>query len=160
MDIADFHSSDILYWHRFGMVVLFFFVLEEFTWWGHRLLLFIFSLCFFGRFRVRCRAEGPHLTQPIPIFRLFFLVGFFVLVVLEGLGVGALHRCHLSNWRFNPETVHFLSSKRPFLPTMFVSKCYKTKHFGQDSLFHKKPKLGRKNHYFHSAKMGERAKSL
>ena len=46
--------------------------------------------------------------------------------------VGALNRCHLSNWRFNPETVHFLSSKRPFLPTMFVSKCYKTKLFGQD----------------------------
>ena len=28
--------------------------------------------------------------------------------------VGALNRCHLSNWRFNPETVHFLSSKRFF----------------------------------------------
>ena len=28
--------------------------------------------------------------------------------------VGALNRCHLSNWRFNPETVQFLSSKRPF----------------------------------------------
>ena len=27
---------------------------------------------------------------------------------------------------------------------MFVSKCYKTKHFGKDSLLHKKPKLGRK----------------
>ena len=78
----------------------------------------------------------------------------------RGIQVGALNRCHLSNWRFNPETVHFLSSKRPFLPTMFVSKCYKTKHFGQDSLFHKKPKLGRKNHYFYSVKMGERAKSL
>ena len=74
--------------------------------------------------------------------------------------VGARNRCHLSNWRFNPETVHFLSSKRPFLPTIFVSKCYKTKHFGQDSLFHKKPKLGRKNHYFYSVEMGERAKSL
>ena len=66
----------------------------------------------------------------------------------------ALNRRHLSNWRFNPETVHVLSSKRPFLPTMFVPKCYKTEHFGQDSLFHKKPKLGRKNHYFYSAKMG------
>ena len=43
---------------------------------------------------------------------------------------------------------------------MFVSKCYKTKHFGQDSLFYKKPKLGRKNHYYYSVKMGERAKSL
>ena len=69
--------------------------------------------------------------------------------------VGALNRCNLSNWRFNPETVHFLSSKRPFLPTMFVSKCYKTKHFGQDSLFHKKPKQGRKNHYFYSVIMGK-----
>ena len=59
--------------------------------------------------------------------------------------MGALNRCHLSNWRFNPETVHFLSSTRPFLPTMLVSKCYKTKHFGQDSLFFTKiPKLGRK----------------
>ena len=75
-------------------------------------------------------------------------------------GVGARNRCHLSNWRFNPETVHFLSSERPFLPTMFVSKCYKTKHFGQDSLFHKKPKLRRRNHHSYSVKMGERAKSL
>ena len=40
-----------------------------------------------------------------------------------GGGGGALNRCHLSNWRLNPETVHFLSSKGPFLPTMFVSKC-------------------------------------
>ena len=71
-----------------------------------------------------------------------------------GGGVDALNRCHLSNWRLNPETVHFLNSKRPFLPTMFVSKCYKTKHFGQDSLFfRKKPKLGRKNHYFYSVKI-------
>ena len=69
--------------------------------------------------------------------------------------MGALNRCHLSNWRFNPETVHFLSSKRSFLPTMFVSKCYKTKHFGRDSLFHTKPKLGRKNHCFYSVKMGK-----
>ena len=74
--------------------------------------------------------------------------------------MGALNRCHLSNWRFNPETVHFLSSKRLFLPTMFVSKCYKTKHFGQDSFLHKKPKHGRKNLYFYSVKMGERSKSL
>ena len=34
------------------------------------------------------------------------------------------------------------------------------KHFGQDSLSHKKPKLGSKNHCFYSVKMGERAKSL
>ena len=82
-------------------------------------------------------AGNPH-AHKIPRFR---GVGFF----LEngGGGVDALNRRHLSNWRFNPETVHFLSSKRPFLPTIFVSKCYKTKHFGQDSLFHKKPKLGR-----------------
>ena len=26
-----------------------------------------------------------------------------------GVGMDALNRCHLSNWRFNPETVHFLS---------------------------------------------------
>ena len=69
--------------------------------------------------------------------------------------VGALNRCHLSNWRFNPETVHFLRSKRRFLPTMFVSKSYKTKHFGQDSLLHKKPKHGRKNHYFTVLKWGK-----
>ena len=74
--------------------------------------------------------------------------------------VDALNRCHLSNWRFDPETVHFLSSKRPFLPTMFVSKCYKTKHLAKIHFFYKKPKLGRKNHYFYSVKMGERAKSL
>ena len=54
----------------------------------------------------------------------------------------------------------FLSSKRSFLPTLFVLKWHKTKQSGQDSLFHKKPKLGRKNHYFYSVKMGERAKSL
>ena len=77
-----------------------------------------------------------------------------------GGGVGARNRCHLSNWRFNPETVHFLSPKSPFLPTMCVSECYKTKHVGQDSLFHKKPKLRRRNHYFYSVKIGERAKSL
>ena len=53
----------------------------------------------------------------------------------RGIQVDALNRCHLSNWRFNPETAHFLSSKSPFLPTMFASKCYKTKHFGQDSGF-------------------------
>ena len=72
--------------------------------------------------------------------------------------VGARNRCHLSNWRFNPGTVHFLSRKRPFLQTLFVPKWYKTKHFGQDSLFHKKPKLGRKNHYFDSVKMGVKGK--
>ena len=37
---------------------------------------------------------------------------------------------------------------------MFVSKCYKRKHLGKDSLFHKKPKFGRQNHYFCSVKMG------
>ena len=72
-----------------------------------------------------------------------------------GVRVGALNRCHLSNWRFNPETVHFLSSKRPSLPTMFVSKCYKTKHLGQDSLFHMKPKLGRKITIFTVLKWGK-----
>ena len=61
--------------------------------------------------------------------------GFF-----GGGSVGALNRCHLSIWRFNPETVHFLSSKGLFLPTMFASKCYKTKHFGQDSLFSQEAK--------------------
>ena len=39
--------------------------------------------------------------------------------------VGARNRCHLSNWRFNPETVHFLSSKRPFLSTMFFPNATK-----------------------------------
>ena len=100
--------------------------------------------------------------SPINIELAPYFCGLASIGMLGGRGVqvGALNRCHLSNWRFNPETVHFLSSKRPFLPTMFVSECYKTKHFGQDSLFHKKPKLGRKNHYFYSVKMGERAKSL
>ena len=41
------------------------------------------------------------------------------------------------------------------MPTMFVSKCYKTKHFGQDSLFHKKPKLGRKITIFTVLKCGK-----
>ena len=91
----------------------------------------------------------------------FLYFAFFPRKIWEKSGpVDALNRCHLSNWRFHSETVHFLSSKRPFLPTMFVSKCYKTKHFGQDSLFHKRPKLRRRNHYFYSVKMGERAKSL
>ena len=74
-------------------------------------------------------------------FFFFFFFFFFFLLLLVFLSlfvifimyisnmppppVGALNRCHLSNWRFNPETVHFSSSKRPFLPTMFVSKCYK-----------------------------------
>ena len=38
--------------------------------------------------------------------------------------MGALNRCHLSNWRFNPGTVQFLSSKRPFLPTMILAKIH------------------------------------
>ena len=44
--------------------------------------------------------------------------------------------------------------KSPSLPTMFVSKCYKTKHFGQDSP-HKKPKLRRRNLFFTVLKWGK-----
>ena len=62
-------------------------------------------------------------------------IGFLLKSPGGGIQVDTPNRCHLSNWPFNPETVHFLSSKNPFLPTMFVSKCYKTQHFGQDSLF-------------------------
>ena len=51
-------------------------------------------------------------TPVLPCDQMLYpwLFGLF----LGGGGVGALNRCHLSNWRFNPETVHFLSSKRVF----------------------------------------------
>ena len=60
--------------------------------------------------------------------------------LLRGGGVDALNRCHLSNWRFNLETVHFLSSKRPFCRPCLSPNATKTKHFGQDSLFSQEAK--------------------
>ena len=62
--------------------------------------------CFFFEFFL-CFFSSP--LRGIPFFWAFspFFLG-------GGGGVGARNRCHLSNWRFNPETVHFLSSKRPF----------------------------------------------
>ena len=74
--------------------------------------------------------------------------------------VGARNRCHLSNCVLTRKRCIFLAQKGLFCQPCLCPKCYRAKHFGQDSLFHKKPKLRRRNHYFCSVKMGERAKSL
>ena len=38
-------------------------------------------------------------------------------------GVGARNRCQLSNWRFNPETVHFLGLKTALLADFWDLPC-------------------------------------
>ena len=81
----------------------------------------------------------------------------------EGEGPGAKktptqvdppNRCHLSNWRFNLETVH-LEPKKAFFADHVCVQMLQNKAFWPRFTFHKKPELRRKNHYFYSVRMGE-----